>query len=38
MKTLSVKDWNRLFEEAGFKCLSDGEINLGHFFLLEKNI
>lgn len=37
-KPLSVDDWNRLFAEAGFKTVSDGELNLGHFFLLEKNV
>lgn len=35
-RAISVEEWNRLFAEAGFKTIADGEINLGHYFLLEK--
>lgn len=35
-KPLPVGNWNRLFAETGFKTVTDGEINLGHYFLLEK--
>ncbi len=38
LSLISIKEWNRLFEESGFKCTSEGEVNGGHYFLLEKNI
>jgi SAM-dependent methyltransferase len=37
MKVTPVEEWNRLFAASGFKTISDGDINLGHYFLLEKN-
>jgi SAM-dependent methyltransferase len=36
MMVTRVEEWDRLFEDSGFKCTSDGDINLGHYFLLEK--
>jgi hypothetical protein len=36
LKLISVKDWDRLFKESGFKSLESGDINGGHYFLLEK--
>jgi SAM-dependent methyltransferase len=32
----SRKKWNQLFKEAKFKCIDDGDLNGGHYFLLEK--
>jgi Methylase involved in ubiquinone/menaquinone biosynthesis len=36
LSLISVKDWKQLFREADFKCISEGDINGGHYFLLEK--
>lgn len=36
LKLISVKDWGRLFKDSGFQCLESGDINGGHYFLLEK--
>jgi SAM-dependent methyltransferase len=36
LSLISVKDWKQLFREANFKCVSEGDINGGHYFLLEK--
>lgn len=34
----SRKKWNRMFKEAKFKCIDGGDLNGGHYFLLEKAI
>jgi SAM-dependent methyltransferase len=36
LKLTSHKGWNQLIKEANFKCIDDGDINGGHYFLLEK--
>jgi len=36
LKLTSHKEWNQFFKDANFKCIDDGEINGGHYFLLEK--
>jgi SAM-dependent methyltransferase len=36
LSLISVKDWNQLFRGAEFKCIGEGDINGGHYFLLEK--
>jgi len=36
LKLTSHKKWNQLIKEANFKCIDDGDINGGHYFLLEK--
>jgi SAM-dependent methyltransferase len=36
LKLITVKEWMSLFREANLNCLGDGDINGGHFFLLEK--
>ncbi len=36
IKLISVREWMPLFKEADFRCLSDDDINDGHFFLLKK--
>jgi SAM-dependent methyltransferase len=38
LKLISVKDWGLLFKESGFKSLESGDINGGHYFLLEKTV
>jgi SAM-dependent methyltransferase len=37
LSLISVKEWGCLFGESGFKCLESGDINGGHYFLLEKS-
>jgi ubiquinone/menaquinone biosynthesis C-methylase UbiE len=32
----SRKKWNQLFKEAKFTCIDSGDLNGGHYFLLEK--
>jgi SAM-dependent methyltransferase len=32
----SRKKWNQLFKEAKFTCIDGGDLNGGHYFLLEK--
>ena len=32
----SRKKWNQLFKEAMFTCIDSGDLNGGHYFLLEK--
>jgi SAM-dependent methyltransferase len=36
LQLTSHKKWNQLIKEANFKCIDDGDINGGHYFLLEK--
>ena len=36
LSLISVREWKKLFREANFKCISEGDINGGHYFLLEK--
>jgi ubiquinone/menaquinone biosynthesis C-methylase UbiE len=36
LQLTSRKKWNQLIMEANFKCIDDGDINGGHYFLLEK--
>ena len=36
LKLISVKDWKQLFRESGFKCIDEGDVNGGHYFLLER--
>jgi SAM-dependent methyltransferase len=38
LRLVSVKGWSGLFSESGFKCLESGDINGGHYFLLEKTV
>lgn len=33
---ISVREWKRLFGESGFTCVTEGDVNGGHYFLLEK--
>jgi len=37
LKLTSHKEWNQFIKEANFKCIDDGDINGGHYFLLEKD-
>jgi SAM-dependent methyltransferase len=36
LQLTSHKKWNQLIKEANFRCVDDGDINGGHYFLLEK--
>jgi len=36
LKLTSHEEWNQLIKEANFKCIDDGDINGGNYFLLEK--
>jgi SAM-dependent methyltransferase len=36
LRLTSHKKWNQLIKEANFKCIDDGDINGGHYFLLRK--
>lgn len=38
LKLISVKDWKQLFGESGFKCIDEGDVNGGHYFLLERSV
>jgi SAM-dependent methyltransferase len=36
LQLTSHKEWNHFIKEANFECIDDGDINGGHYFLLEK--
>lgn len=36
LKLISSVEWKRLFGEAGLKCITEGTVNGGHYFLMEK--
>ena len=36
LQLTSREKWNQLIKDANFKCIDDGNINGGHYFVLEK--
>lgn len=33
---IPINEWKRLFDQSSFKCVAEGNVNGGHYFLLEK--